>query len=69
MRPLPYGVKSTMVEGDALKPKPLDLIAQTGLLDTSQPVPAGWIVLTGNAEVSRLARIIYRQDIDAENQA
>lgn len=59
-----FVTQSYLVDGDALVPDSLDLIAQTGYLDVGDPVPAGWRVLTGNANRSLVARIIYRYELD-----
>lgn len=59
-----YGIRSTLIDGDALNPSSVDLISQVATLDVGQPVPEGWRVLTGNARTSQIGRVAYRYEIE-----
>lgn len=53
-----------LVRGDALEPSSYDLIVQTKHINVGDPLPEGWQVLSGNARMSEIARIVYRCDIE-----
>ena len=53
-----------LVSGDPLSPQAGDVIAQIAVLNVWEPVPEGWRVLTGNANVSKIARIVLRGEIE-----
>ncbi len=61
-----FGIRSTVIDGDALCPFDTDLIAQTGQLKVGEPVPEGWRVLTGNERTSQVGRVAYRFEIKEE---
>lgn len=63
-----FGIRSTVIDGDALNPSDLDLIAQVAQLNVGEPVPEGWRVLTGNVSTSQVARVAYRFEIAAVPQ-
>lgn len=62
-----YGIRSTIIDGDALDPSSTDLLAQVATLVVGEPVPEGWRVLTGNERTSQIARVAYRYEIEAES--
>lgn len=64
-----YGIRSTVIDGDALCPLDTDLIAQTGTLKVGERVPEGWRVLTGNDRTSQVGRVAYRFEIKEEAAA
>jgi hypothetical protein len=53
-----------LISGNPMEPSSTDVIAQFDRLDVGRPVPAGWRVLTGNAESSEIARVAYRYEIE-----
>lgn len=63
-----YGIRSTVIDGDALEPSSLDLIAQVGTLAVGESVPDGWRVLTGNERTSQVGRVAYRAEIEDERK-
>jgi len=64
-----FGIRSTVIDGDALAPADTDLIAQVAQLAVGEPVPEGWRVLTGNAHTSQVARVCYRFELGEEPKA
>ena len=57
-------IRSTQLDGNPFEPNGFDMFAQVGLLSTSESVPDGWKVMTGNHMQSVVARIVYRHEID-----
>jgi len=66
MSDLVYNVTNILIEGDPLNPASTDIIVQDGMLETGDPVPEGWVVMTGNQYLSRVMRIAYRYQIEDE---
>jgi hypothetical protein len=57
-----------LLEGDAMQPDGIDLIAQLATIPAGEPVPEGWRVLTGNSYVSQIARVAMRYEIEGERK-
>ena len=53
-----------LVSGDPLSPQAGDVIAQIAILNVGAFVPNGWRVLTGNNNVSKIARVVLRGEIE-----
>ena len=62
-----YGIRSTLIDGDAIILGSTDLIAQVATLAVGEPVPEGWRVLTGNERTSQIGRVAYRFEIESES--
>ena len=58
--------RSFLVDGDPMSPCSSDLIAQTALIAVGSKIPDGWRVLTGSATCSKIARVVFRFEIDEE---
>ena len=58
-------IDSVILEGMALEPNSLDLIALKGRLDVGEPIPNGWRVMTGNSLHSLVVAVAYREEIEA----
>lgn len=52
-----------LLHGDPLDPSQYDLIAQTKSLQTGEPVPDGWRVLTGGEHSSLIGRVAYAYEV------
>lgn len=61
-------IDSVLVEGDPLMPCSIDLIAQTATIPVGQPVPQGWLVVTGNSFYSKIARVALRHVIEGKKE-
>lgn len=59
-------VQNRLVSGDPMKPSGSDLIAQIGVVNVGEPLPAGWRALTGNNHVTKIARVVMRYEIEME---
>lgn len=57
-------ILSHLVSGDPLTPLGSDVIVQIGVLSVGRPVPEGWRVLTGNSNVSKIARVVLRCEVE-----
>ena len=57
-----------LLKGDPMHPSPQDMIAQTKTSEIGKPVPEGWRVLGNSKSWYLLGRVIFRCDIEEENQ-
>ena len=56
-----------LLRGDPMEPSSGDVLAQFDLLAVGKPVPDGWRVLTGNAIMSQIARVVLRYEVEEDS--
>lgn len=59
-------IQNKLVSGDPMQPSGSDVIVQIGVINVGEPLPDGWRPLTGNNNVSKIARVVLRYEIEME---
>lgn len=61
---MPRTAINHLVQGDPILLSDADVICQISVINVGEPVPEGWVVLTGNDRISKIARVMLRYQIE-----